>query len=159
MRLEGGSRNMIVQAIIVALFVLILTGSGNARAESCFTPNASVSLGYPSVIEANIGFTAGSAHVNPQSSCAGAMFDLGVSAGGARAAVGYRGFQRHDWPSVEQYNAFIYKAHPGSDYFYGGTCTGVEAGRGVLLMMIRVGLAMCTQRRLPILSANFGLFY
>jgi hypothetical protein len=159
MSLEGGSRNMIVKTIFLAFFFLILTGSENARAESCFTPNASVSLGYPSVIEANAGFTAGSAHVNPQSSCAGAMFDLGVSAGGARAAVGYRGFQRYDWPSAEQYNAFIYKAYPGSDYFYGGTCAGVEAGRGGLLMMIRVGLAMCTHRRLPILSANFGLFY
>jgi hypothetical protein len=159
MSLEGDSRNMIVQTIIVAFLVWILTGSGNARAESCFTPNASVSLGYPSVIEANVGFTAGSAHVNPQSSCAGGMFDLGVSAGGARAAVGYRGFQRYDWPSAAQYNAFIYKAYPGSDYFYGGTCGGVEAARGGLLMMMRVGLAMCTQRRLPILSVNFGLFY
>ena len=87
------------------------------------------------------------------------MFDLGVSAGGARAAVGYRISQRYDWPSAAQYNAFIYKAHPGSEYFHGGTRNGVEAGRGDLLMMMRVGLAMCTQRRLPILSVNFGLFY
>ena len=144
---------------IVTLILALFSWNSSLFAESCFTQNGSALLAYPGGIEGNIGFTVGSAHVNPQSSCAGAMFDVGASVSGYRAAVGYRGFQRYDWPSGSQYNAFLYRRRAGDSSLPGDICVGAEAGLSVMLIMMRAGIGVCSPRDQPYLGIGVGMFY
>jgi hypothetical protein len=148
----------VIQKVYLICFFL-LSAASSAHGESCFTNNWSLFLGNPGIVELNAGFTVGETNVNPDMSCKGVMADLGLTSGGFRAAAGYRAFQRYDVPYAFQYNAFIYQKYPGSNLFFGGTCAGLEAGQSLFLIMARLGVGMCSERSLPIVTINLGLSY
>lgn len=142
---------------LIAFFLLSVAST--AYGDACFTNNWSLFLGNPGIVELNAGFTSGETRVNPDMSCTGMMVDLGLTGGGIRAAAGYRAFQRYDLPRAFQYSAFIYQKYPGSNLFFGGTCVGFEAGESVYFIMARLGVGVCSERKLPIITANLGFSY
>ncbi len=140
-----------------ALFALFAWGSGSsARAAFCLQPNLYVALAAPGGLEALGGFTAGTAHVNPDQACAGLMADVGGNLNGAKAALGLRTFIRYDWPAAMQINGFAYRDYDGAAER--GRCGGLEVGFGSLMTMLRLHAGECADHS-KLFGATFGFFY
>jgi len=141
------------------LALLVCLASEASKAVSCLTPNGSLSLGVPGIVEANAGFTLGETSVNPDRACTGLMLDAGVNSSAVRVALGARAFQRYDWPAAAQAALVGYFRHTErSGGLRGERCLALEGGYGVLLTMLRVGAGVCPDTGSPLFVMQFGGF-
>lgn len=152
-----------IDAARLAILLSCCLGSGAATAATsgsvCLTPHAALSLGYPGGPEVNTGVTLGHARVNAMQSCSGLMLDVGSNLQAARAAVGLRTFQRYDWPVAAQVDAFYYHGYRDDSAFPGRRCGGLEAGYGVLMSMLRLGVGRCPGEGRTFGVLHLGFFY
>ena len=151
---------MRIASLLPALILVVAVQASTAIAGSCLTPNGSLSLGVPGLLEASAGLTIGTATANQTKSCTGVMLDAGANLAASRLAFGMRTFQRYDWPAAAQVNAFTYLRHSDRNGgIPGQRCHGIEAGYGAFMTMLRLGVARCPDTGSNLLLLHFGGFY